>query len=670
MSQTVIEKITQAHAVGLPAGQELHTGDYVTLIPDHVMTHDNSSAVMEKFKELGAAKIHDPGQPIFTLDHNIQDRGEVNLAKYRAIEQFARSMGVTFYPAGRGIGHQVMVEEGHVRPGGFVVASDSHSNMYGALGAVGTPVVRTDAAVLWATGTVWWQLPRTVKVTLLGELRGDATGKDVILTLCGLYDQGEVLNAAVEFGGPGVANLSLEERLAISNMTTEWGALVGWFPVDAITCNWLEAREVYLRQKRGITDRLRAEEIDRWRQDPPRSEPGAVYAGEITLDLGQISPHISGPDTVQETTPLAELATQKVQIHKAYLVSCVNSRLEDLTAAAAVIQGRRVADGVRFYVAAASQLVEENARASGAWQALLDAGAEPLPPGCGPCIGLGVGLLEPGEVGISATNRNFKGRMGSRDAKCYLANPAVVAASAVTGYISGPETLVTGDAEALAASSTEPISAPRPRRTYKEYVAEDSDTSAVAISILPGFPERVEGRALWLPADNLNSDGIYGKDYTYRDDMTPEQMASVVMENYDPGFAAQLQPDDIIVTGYNFGTGSSREQAVTALQAARIAMITAASFSQTYLRNAFNNGFICVSCPTLAAAMREAYAAKEKADMKSIVSAEPLTVDFKAAQVLWRGRRFACTPLGTQVQELVAAGGVLNQVRRKLQETG
>jgi homoaconitate hydratase len=649
MPQTVIEKITQAHAVDLPSGHEVRAGDFVTVVPDHVMTHDNTSAVLGKYRGLGAPGVHDPRQPVFTLDHNIQDTSEANLAKYRAIADFAREQGVTFYPAGRGIGHQVMVEEGHVRPGGFVVASDSHSNMYGALGALGTPVVRTDAAALWATGRVWWQVPPTVRVVLEGRLPRGATGKDVIITLCGLYNQGEVLNAAVEFAGPGVATLTMDERLSIANMTTEWGALVGWFPVDAVTCDWLRERAAHLRGQGPGTNRLTGEQIDRWAADPPCSDPAAVYAAEIVLDLAQVSPHVSGPDTVQVMTSLAELSERRLPIQKAYIVSCVNSRLEDLQAAARVLAGRKVAAGVQLYVAAASQLVEMEAKATGAWQTLLDAGARPLPPGCGPCIGLGTGLLEPGEVGISATNRNFKGRMGSRDAKCYLASPAVVAASAAAGYITGPE----------------PVAATRPVRHFRK--SGPASGGAPAVEILPGFPANFTGRLLWLPVDNLNTDGIYGKDYTYRDDMTPEMMAKVVMENYDPQFAGLMRLGDLLVGGFNFGTGSSREQAATALQAAGIQLVIAGSFSQTYLRNAFNNGFICLDCPGLVEALREAYAAEAQAGRKTVIDESGVTVDVAASRVIWRGRSFASAPLGRPVQELVTAGGVENQVRRRLQ---
>src|ERR1051326_2638994 len=205
MGQTVTEKIAQAHLAEGPK-RPLQAGDFVSIRPKHVMTHDNTSAVMKKFKSIGAPKIHDPRQPVFALDHDIQNQSEDNVKKYRAIEAFAREQGIDFYPAGTGIGHQIMCERGYVTPGSFVVASDSHANMYGALGAVGTPVVRTDAAAIWALGPFWWQIPRTVQVVLEGELKQGVTGKDVIIALCGAFDT-HVLNAAVEFSGPGVKSL-------------------------------------------------------------------------------------------------------------------------------------------------------------------------------------------------------------------------------------------------------------------------------------------------------------------------------------------------------------------------------------------------------------------------------------------------------------------------------
>ena len=645
MSQTIVEKIAQAHLAEGPK-RPLRAGDFVSIRPLHVMTHDNTSAVMSKFKAIGARSIFDPKQLVFALDHDIQNHDEANLRKYSSIENFAREHGVDFYPAGSGIGHQIMIERGYVVPGSFVVASDSHSNMYGALGAVGTPIVRTDAAAVWATGEFWWQIPRSIQVVLEGKLPEGVSGKDVIIALCGLYNHDEALNAAVEFSGPGVASLSMDARFSISNMSTEWGPIVGWFPVDEVTIRYLRGVRERLAEEKAA--RPTEEDIERWAKNPPEPDADATYAARIVLDLSQVTPHVSGPDTVQAMQSLAEIEKQKVAIQKAYLVSCVNSRAEDLEAAASVLRGKRVAAGVKLYVGAASGWVQQEAEKNGSWQTLLDAGAIPLPPSCGPCIGLGTGLLEKGEVGISATNRNFKGRMGSREAQCYLASPAVVAASAVAGYISGPRQF----------AETTLV------RHYEEFTTDGQASERV--EILPGFPEHVRGRLVFMPQDNVNTDAIYGKDYTYRDDMTPEMMARVVMENYDPQFSLRTRGGDVIVGGLNFGTGSSREQAVTCLKAKGIPLVVAASFSQTYLRNAYNNGFLCIEVPVLVKRLREQFASEIAGKEKTVIPGENVEIDFTSSAVTWRAEQFAFPPLGTVPQSLVIAGGAENVVAQKL----
>ena len=646
MSQTIVEKIAQRHQTQGPS-RPLRTGDVVSLRPRHVMTHDNTAPVMKKFRAIGATRIHDPKQPVFALDHDIQNKSESNLAKYAEIEEFAKEQGIDFYPAGAGIGHQIMVSHGYVVPDSLVVGSDSHSNMYGALGAVGTPVVRTDAAAIWSTGEFWWQIPRSVQVVLSGELRDGATGKDVIVTLCGLYNQGEVLNATVEFVGPGVASLSMDERMAISNMTTEWGALVGWFPADAVTIDYLKGRKAAL-SARGEFDRFSDQELSAWQSEALRPDADADYAARIELDLSDISPHVSGPDSVQVMRALADIEADKVPVHKAYLVSCVNSRLEDIEAAAQVIRGKQVAAGVELYVAAASAEVQQDAEESGAWGALLEAGAHSLPPGCGPCIGLGVGLLEPGEVGISATNRNFKGRMGSRDAQAYLASPQVVAASAVAGYITGPR----------------PSDGRSPEYAF-EACDITGDEQRETVTIMDGFPGQLRGRLVFLPQDNLNTDGIYGKDYTYKE-LTRDEMAQVVMENYDPTFIKRAKSGDVLVGGYNFGTGSSREQAATSLQAAGIPLVIAGSFSQTYLRNAFNNGFVCIECPELVEHLKTAHAEATAAGELTIIAGDEIEIDFSTGTGAYAGEVFHFPPLGVVPQRLVVAGGIENLVREEL----
>lgn len=684
--QTYIEKVVQNYTVDADPSSPVKAGDYVSIRPASVMTHDNTGPVISKFQSIGASRIHDPSQVVFALDHDVQNKSDKNLAKYSKIESFAREQGVDFYPAGRGIGHQVLVEEGYAFPQTLVVASDSHSNMYGGVGAVGTPIVRTDAAAIWATGKTWWQIPPQVKVELVGNLRPGVTGKDVIVALCGYFNKDEVLNAAIEFTGSGVSSLSIDERLAISNMTTEWGALAGVFPVDDSTLAWYD--QVLRRMDRlnfqvGSSPRLsethsrlnwtRLEQLAKTRF---ASDADATYTRHLRLDLSTLEPHVSGPNSVKVATPLAELEAQNIAINKAYLVSCVNSRASDIAAAAEVLKGKRVAPGVEFYLAAASSIQQRDADKSGAWGALLAAGARPLPAGCGPCIGLGTGLLEDGEVGISATNRNYKGRMGSPNALAYLASPAVVAASAAAGRICAPESL-RGEEPAAPAFSEVPVAAAGGAKA----AAPSSN------SLLESFPASFDGSLVFAPQDNLNTDALYPGKYTYQDDITPERQAEVVMENYDPSFAgtvARLRSDGsrgvVLVGGYNFGTGSSREQAATALKYAGVPVVLAGSFSDVFKRNAINNGLICLQCAELVEDLTREYArdgargngGRKEGEISVLIDAD-LRLDSKTGEVrltLADGnvRTYSTIPagIGRSIQEIYVAGGMEGWVRERL----
>ena len=226
----------------------------------------------------------------------------------------------------------------------------------------------------------------------------------------------------------------------------------------------------------------------------------------------------------------------------------------------------------------------------------------------------------------------------------------MVVASAVAGFITGPKGME--------------LKGSKPNSDFKEIPAQDAP--AAAVEILNGFPTGLEGRALILPTNNLNTDGIYSKDYTYREDITPEMMAKVVMENYDPDFAGMVNAGDVVVSGYNFGTGSSREQAATALQAAGIKLVIAGSYSQTYLRNAINNGFVCVECPALSDAMLASVNDEAVAGKRTVVADGNLSIDFSASMATWQGKEYRFSPLGKPVQEVVIAGGVENQVRDSL----
>ncbi len=584
--RTFVESVVEKHACGAPNTRAPHPGDIVWLRPAKLMTHDNTSAILARFRSMGATRVAAPEQCVVVLDHDVQNKSASNLAKYAAIEAFAKEQSIEFHPAGTGIGHQVMIERGHVRAGSLCVAADSHANMYGALGALGVAVSRSDAAGIWASGMFWWEVPQSVRVVFEGRLPQGATGKDVALLLCSLYPD-DVMGAVVEFDGPGAATLRQDDRLTISNLTTEWGAIAGVFT---------EGCDV-------------------------RADAGASYAATITFELAAVSPHVAGPDTLARAVPVGELTSERIAIQKAYLVSCANGRLSDLEAAAAVLRGRHVAPGVSLYLAAASASVQAEAEASGAWSQLLDAGAIPLPSGCGPCIGLGAGLLEPGETGISASNRNFKGRMGSSEARCYLASPAVVAASAAAGMICGPGALAT--------------TAPERRITRHAPAAPSLEVTT------PDEASRITGRLVAFLKDGIDSDALCPGRLVYNDGASREELARAVLGSLDPAFAAQVRPGDVLVCGARFGTGSAREQAVTALMAAGIRAVVAESLAPAFRRNAWNNGFPAIERPELVRALRDCL---PDASQAAVFTNDPITIE-----LAW---------LPPVARDLIAAGGL------------
>eukprot|EP01064_Diplonema_japonicum_P034304 TRINITY_DN7072_c0_g1_i2.p1 TRINITY_DN7072_c0_g1~~TRINITY_DN7072_c0_g1_i2.p1 ORF type:complete len:676 (+),score=97.92 TRINITY_DN7072_c0_g1_i2:70-2097(+) len=655
VAQNLVEKIAQRFVVdgkGEKLDSPVRSGDFVSIKPERVMTHDNTAAVIPKFQSLGEnVTMHDNKQVFFGLDHDVQNTTSKNLEKYKKIEEFSKKHNVPFSKAGHGIVHQVMVENGFAYPGTLVVASDSHSNMYGGIGCLGTPVVRTDAAAIWATGQTWWTVPPVAKVELTGVLPKDCSGKDVIITLCGVLNKDEVLNHAIEFTGPAVANLTIDDRLTMANMTTEWGALAGVFPIDETTVDWVSKREnwagssklAFPEAKDLFSSKRLTSLVDSTEKGEFTADEGAFYNKEITLDLSTVTPSVAGPNTVKKMTSSNVLSKQKIAVNKAYLLSCTNSRASDISAAAKILSGKKVPDGVEFYVAAASESVKQEAESAGDWQTLMSAGAVPLPSGCGPCIGMGIGLLEKGEVGISATNRNFKGRMGHPDAKCYLASPSVVAASALAGYITSPETAIDKDVKFTC-------------KTNKMPKGNTPD-----VKLLDGFGSTITGRLVFVHEDNLNTDGIYAGKHTYSD-LTPGEMAEVAFENYDPKFQEVAEVGSIVVGGYNFGSGSSREQAATCLKYKGIPLVIAGSFSETYKRNAFNNGLPALESPALVSYLKETLGTKQA----TFATYKDITLHLITSTVSFDGKEFPVAPLGVFAQEICLAGGLEGWVSTRL----
>jgi len=265
------------------------------------LTHDNTAAVINKFNKLPNKNIKFKSQPVFVLDHNVQDNSEQNLKQYKEIEDFSKFYDIDFFGKGRGIGHQVMCEEGYVWPYTLVVASDSHANMYGGLGCLGTPIVRTDAVSIWTRGETWWQIPEISKVELYNKLNVGVTGKDVITTLCGIFNEDEVLNHAIEFTGDGISNLSIDERLTISNMTTEWGCLAGIFPVDEKTIEYYKNRKENTRINKELIKNI----------EILKSDEGAYYSKVIKLDLNRVTQTVSGPNHVKIIQSVSEIEKKK-----------------------------------------------------------------------------------------------------------------------------------------------------------------------------------------------------------------------------------------------------------------------------------------------------------------------------------------------------------------------
>lgn len=631
MPQNIIEKITQAYS--LEKDRFLRSGDFVTITPKYAMTHDNTGAVLNKFLKLANAKIYNSKQLIFTLDHDIQNKSDENLSKYSKIENFARENDIKFFPAGSGIGHQIMCEEGFVLPNTFVVASDSHSNIYGALGALGTPIVRSDALSIWAKGKTWWKIPEVVKVELINKPKDFITGKDIILTLCGIYNKNEVLNCAIEFTGNGIKHLSIDDRFTISNMTTEWGALTGVFPFDEIT-------EKYFNNFSNNNPNFDKTEYNTQisKQKDFRSDSDAYYSKHIVLDLSTVNQTVALPDSPSIIESINSLSNEKIKIDKAYLLSCTNARLADLQKASQIIKGRKINQDVKFYISAASLNIENSAKDNGYWDLFIEAGAITLPSGCGPCIGLGEGILEDDETAISATNRNFKGRMGSHNSKVYLASPEIVVESAINGFISSP--IDSNNTSVLITLSS-----------YSNNSKEKTESE-----IIKGFPEILDGNIIFVQRDNINTDAIYPGKYTYNDILTESEMKAVAMENYDINFHNYLSDKPILLTGNNFGCGSSREQAVTSLKYNGIRIIISGSVNATFQKNAINNGVLSLAIPDLIEYIKN----QNTIDIKipTIKISENISINFRNSQVFFDNQKFNFNPISKIIQEIFLCGNI------------
>ncbi len=416
MSQTLIEK-TLAIASGKP---KVQTGEIVFASPHRILTHDNSAAISKTFEKIAGDKpVWDPERIFIALDHEVPPPHEKAAMNHKIIRAFVAKHRIKyFYEGGTGICHQVLPEEGHVKPGIVVFGSDSHTTTHGAFGAAGIPIGRTEAASVWAIGQTWLKVPETMKITLDGNLPKGTSAKDAILHVIKELTADGASYKAVEYHGSVVDNMSIDERMTICNMGAEMGAKAAMVPADAKVDKWLKPF--------GMN------------YDKLQPDMDAEYEKEFEFNLSELEPQVARPHKVDNVVPVSELGETEIDV--ALLGTCTNGRLADLREAAAVLKGRKAK--IRLLVYPASRKVLEAATKDGTISILLEAGAQIAIPACGPCLGAYGGCLGPSERAVSTANRNFKGRMGCKtDTEIYLVSPRTVAASAVAGKIVTEEEL-------------------------------------------------------------------------------------------------------------------------------------------------------------------------------------------------------------------------------------
>ncbi len=413
MGKTLSEKI-----LGRKAGRPVRAGEVVTVSPDYVLSHDNSAAIIKEFRKLGVSRVADPGKIIIILDHVVPAASEEHARNHKAIREFVAEQGIpSFFDIGCGICHQVLPEKGFALPGKLIVGSDSHTTTYGAFGAFSAGIGRTETASIWGTDEIWLRVPRTMRIEMAGSLPAGVFAKDVILAIIGGGGADMADYKAVEFAGPAAAGFSIDSRMVFCNMAAEMGAKNGYFAPDKITLEWLKTRT---REALEIVE----------------SDPDAEYESVVERGLTSLEPQVACPHAVDNVKPVREVEGTAFQ--QGLIGTCTNGRVEDLEAAAGILRGRKVHASVRALVLPASREVYSSALCSGLLADLYESGCIILNPGCGPCLGAHQGILAAGETVLSTSNRNFKGRMGSRDSGIYLASPATVAASCLEGKITDP----------------------------------------------------------------------------------------------------------------------------------------------------------------------------------------------------------------------------------------
>ncbi len=559
MGKTIIEKIIADHS-----GQDVQPGDIVDITIDVRAARDFGGANVVKNIRDHALPVADPGKTLFTFDCNPGGSDQKYATNQQLCRAFARQEGIEVYDIDSGIGTHLAIDGGHAVPGSTFVSTDSHANILGAIGAFGQGMGDVDIAQAFAFGKVWFKVPPTVKILLKGRPREDASAKDITLAMLKQLGANGLLGFAAEIYGEVVEELDLASRITISSMATEMGGIVALFPPNQEVLDYCS--EVSGQKVEGVF-----------------ADPDAVYHSTIEIDIDGLTPKASRPGHPEDVVDVADLVGTK--IGSAFIGSCTNGRFEDMKAAADILEGRRVAPGVVLKIVPSTDQVWRQCLKAGIIEVFKEAGALVSNAGCAGCAAGQVGQNGPGEITVSTGNRNFAGKQGKGEV--YLASPAVVAASAVAGAISLPGEI-----------PSEPALFGREASLQKEDRETDFETPEAKME--EGRPAVLKGRVWVVDRDNIDTDMIFHNRYLTITDIA--DMGQYTFDNLEgwEDFAEKAGPGDMVITGKNFGAGSSRQQAVDCFESLGVTAVIAESFGAIYERNAINKGFPIVRADLIA----------------------------------------------------------------------
>ena len=545
MSLTLIEKILANHS----SKDVVKPGEIINIEIDVRAARDFGGANVVKNLVNNGLEVDDVSKTFFTFDCNPTGSDQEYAANQQYCRLYAREKGIKVYDIDAGIGTHLVIEKGLAYPDSTVISTDSHANILGAIGAFGQGMGDRDIAAAWANGKSWFKVPKSVKLTLKGKRPENIYAKDIVLNLLHKFGANKLLGYSVELYGEDVEKLTLDERITISSMATEMGAIIILIPPSDEIYKYCEERS--------------GKKIDKIEADKD-----AVYHKEFELDFSKFIPMVSRPGHPDDSIDIYEVMGTKID--SAFIGSCTNGRIEDMREAAKILKDRKVAPGVVLKIVPATDEIWNKCLEEGLIEIFKKAGALVGNAGCAGCAAGQIGQNGPGEITISTGNRNFAGKQGK--GKVYLGSPAEVAASAVAGYITTPDKIPEKPAEFKATGEFEKSSVSK-----KENITEK--------------PTIIEGKVWLIDKDDIDTDMIFHNRYLTITDIT--EMGQYTFDNLEgwKDFAKKAEAGDIVITGKNFGAGSSRQQAVDCFKALGVQTILAESFGAIYERNAINAGF-------------------------------------------------------------------------------